>query len=203
MQARNRAPRGGATQMMRWLVAVAATVAVFGLCLWLFRFASWSWMPHATSDRWAVAAAFASVTAGAVGAVGTWWASREARSPLGLAMLEVTEVGSTHDAEFDVMVRNLGDTDIIIHHISAKKLSEARAAALPLLRPTAKYHVPVDDIPVDGVKRISVSHVVPARSADRFLIALDTTAVYALRVTLFYNKGQEVSFEAETWRMSK
>jgi len=62
---------------MRWLVAVTATVAVFGVCLWLFRFASWSWMPHATSDRWAVAAAFATVTAGAVGAAGTWWASRE------------------------------------------------------------------------------------------------------------------------------
>jgi hypothetical protein len=62
---------------MRWLVAVTATVAVFGGCLWLFRFASWSWMPHATPDRWAVAAAFATVTAGAVGAAGTWWASRE------------------------------------------------------------------------------------------------------------------------------
>ena len=63
--------------LMRWLVALTATVAVFGVCLWLFRFASWSWMPHATSDRWAVAAAFASVTAGAVAAAGTWWASRE------------------------------------------------------------------------------------------------------------------------------
>jgi hypothetical protein len=64
-------------RLMRWLVAVTATVAVFGVCLWLFRFASWSWTPHATSDRWAVATAFATVTAGAVGAAGTWWASRE------------------------------------------------------------------------------------------------------------------------------
>ncbi|MGH3205028.1 MAG: hypothetical protein ACRDP5_23710 [Streptosporangiaceae bacterium] len=69
-------PRG-AMQLMRWLAAVTVTVVVFGVCLWLFRFASWSWMPHATTDRWAVAAAFATVTAGAVGAVGTWWASRE------------------------------------------------------------------------------------------------------------------------------
>jgi hypothetical protein len=64
-------------RLMRWLVAVTVTVAVFGVCLWLFRFASWSWMPHATSDRWAVATAFATVTAGAVGAAGTYWASRE------------------------------------------------------------------------------------------------------------------------------
>ena len=64
-------------RLMRWLVAVTVTIAVFGVCLWSFRFASWSWMPHATSDRWAVAAAFATVTAGAVGAAGTYWASRE------------------------------------------------------------------------------------------------------------------------------
>jgi hypothetical protein len=78
---------GGAKAMrwMRWLVAVIVTVAVFGVCLWLFRFASWSWMPHATSDRWAVAAAFATVTAGAVGAAGTWWASREIPRPTGTA----------------------------------------------------------------------------------------------------------------------
>ena len=70
-------------RVMRWLAAVAATVAVFGGCLWLFRFASWSWMPHATTDRWAVAAAFATVTAGVVGAAGTWWASREIPRPAG------------------------------------------------------------------------------------------------------------------------
>jgi hypothetical protein len=68
-------------RLMRWLVAVTATVTVFGVCLWLFRFASWSWMPHAASDRWAVAAAFATVTAGAAGAAGTWWASREISVP--------------------------------------------------------------------------------------------------------------------------
>jgi hypothetical protein len=70
---------------MRWLIAVTATVAVFLGCLWLFRFASWSWMPHATTDRWAVAAAFAAVTAGAVGAAGTWWASRETPLRAGIA----------------------------------------------------------------------------------------------------------------------
>ena len=68
-------------RLMRWLVAVTAAVAVFGVCLWLFRFASWSWMPHATSDRWLVATAFASVTASAVGAAVYWWAGRET-SPL-------------------------------------------------------------------------------------------------------------------------
>jgi len=56
---------------------VTLTVAVFGVCLWLFRFASWSWLPHAIPDRWVVATAFATVTAGAVGAAGAWWASQE------------------------------------------------------------------------------------------------------------------------------
>src|ERR1035441_10438486 len=75
-------------RLMRWLAAVTVPGAVFGGCVWLFRFASWSWMPHATSDRWAVAAAFASVTAGAVGAAGAWWASRETPLPTGPAAAE-------------------------------------------------------------------------------------------------------------------
>jgi hypothetical protein len=72
-------------RLMRWLVAVTVTVAAFGVCLWLFRFASWSWIPHATSDRWAVATAFASFSAGAVGAAGYWWAGRESSPPAGPA----------------------------------------------------------------------------------------------------------------------
>jgi hypothetical protein len=80
-------------RLVRWLVAVAVTVAVFGVCLWLFRFASWSWLPHATSDRWAVATAFAAVTAGAAGAAGTWWASRETPRPGGTAEAGGAEAG--------------------------------------------------------------------------------------------------------------
>lgn len=72
-------------RLMRWLVAVTVTMAVFVVCLWLFRFASWSWMPHATPDHWVVAAAFVTVTAGAVGAAGTWWASRETPRRAGTA----------------------------------------------------------------------------------------------------------------------
>ena len=79
-------------RLMRWVVAVTVTVAVFGVCLWLFRFASWSWMPHATSDRWAVAAAFATVTAGAAGAAGAWWASREISQLAGSAAAEGSRI---------------------------------------------------------------------------------------------------------------
>ena len=75
-------------RLMRWLVAVTVTVAVFGVCLWLFRFASWSWMPHDTANRWLVATAFASVTAGAVGAAGYWWAGRETPPRAGPAAAE-------------------------------------------------------------------------------------------------------------------
>ena len=98
---------------MRWLVTVTATVAVFGGCLWLFRFASWSWMPHGTSDRWAVAAAFATVTAGAVGAAGTWWASREIPQRAGTAAGErsvapggdISGIASTGDGATNIQRR--------------------------------------------------------------------------------------------------
>jgi hypothetical protein len=63
-------------------------VLVFGGCLWLFRFVSWSWMPHHEPDRWVVATAFASVAALAVLAAGTWWSSREPSPPAGPAAAE-------------------------------------------------------------------------------------------------------------------
>jgi hypothetical protein len=115
------------------------------------------------------------------------------------AVLEVTQIGFTFDAEFDVMVRNLGDTDLIIHEITVKKLQAPGISVMPVLKPTAKYHLPVDDIPLGGTKSLSVSQVVPARSADRFLIALETTTLYLLEVTLHYNRDQAVSFTKGTF----
>jgi hypothetical protein len=114
-------------------------------------------------------------------------------------VLEVTNVGFTHESEFDVMVRNLGDTDVIIHTITIKKAGDPQMGVLPILNPTAKYHIPVDDIPVGKSKSLSVSHLVPARNADRFLIALETTSVYLLEVTLHYNKDSVISFSKRTW----
>jgi hypothetical protein len=115
------------------------------------------------------------------------------------ALLEVTHVAFTCDAEFDVMVRNLGNTDLIIYEISIRKVEAPGVLILPILRPTAKYHIPVDDIPVGGTKSLQVSHVIPARGADRFLIALESTTVYVLEVTLHYNKNQTVAFTKRSW----
>ena len=66
---------------VRWLAAICSTVIVFGLCLWLFRFVSFSWMPHAEADRWVVATAFATVAAGAAGAATGSWAGRDRERP--------------------------------------------------------------------------------------------------------------------------
>jgi DNA-binding winged helix-turn-helix (wHTH) protein len=126
----------------------------------------------------------------------------KAASPLQLSddgALEVTKVSPSHNGEFDVMVRNLTDTDLIIHRIAIKKLEESRGIIAGILYPGAKYDLPVDDIPVGGSKRLNISFVVPARGADRFLIALHTTNIYLLEVTLYYNKGHKVSFTKESW----
>lgn len=115
------------------------------------------------------------------------------------AILEVTNVGFTHEAEFDVTVRNLGDIDLVITKITITKITPAIGYVFPILHPTAIYHIPVDDISVGKSKSTDVSHVVPANKADRFLIALHTTTIYTLRVTLQYNRGKTVSFEKNTW----
>jgi hypothetical protein len=56
----------------------------------------------------------------------------------------------------------------------------------------------VDGISLGHSKGLSVSHPVKARSADRFLIALDSTTVYLLEMTLYCNRNQKVPFTMET-----
>ncbi|AVZ71108.1 hypothetical protein SLUN_01435 [Streptomyces lunaelactis] len=60
-------------------MAVMAPVVAFGVGLWLAGSVFSGWLPRAEAERWAVAAAFATVAAGAVGAPLGWWAGRETR----------------------------------------------------------------------------------------------------------------------------
>ncbi|WP_163013956.1 hypothetical protein [Streptomyces sp. S1] len=65
------------TRAVRWLVTVVAAAATFGVCVWVVRAVSWGWLPQGEGPRLDTALAFGTVTAGAVLAVGIWWASRE------------------------------------------------------------------------------------------------------------------------------
>ena len=76
---------------LRWIVTGAATVAAFLLCLWLGRAASFGWLPRADADRWALAAAFAAVCAGVVGAAVGWWAGRPEPPPAVRSERRVTQ----------------------------------------------------------------------------------------------------------------
>ncbi|MER5462478.1 hypothetical protein ABT010_17695 [Streptomyces sp. NPDC002668] len=54
-----------------------APVVAFGVGLWLAGSVFSGWLPRGEAERWAVAAAFATVAAGAAGAPLAWWAGRE------------------------------------------------------------------------------------------------------------------------------
>jgi|GEM_PF-3619402 len=113
--------------------------------------------------------------------------------------LEITDIGFTNDAEFDVKMRNLGDIAIIINKIEITKLTKPLMNIYPMLRPSARYIIPIDDIKVGDSKSLSVSHYIDANKADRILIATQSTTVYNLKVTFYYNKNKSVSFIKETW----
>ena len=68
---------------VRWPAAWLLTAIAFGACLWLAHAYCFSWEPQDQADRWAIAAAFASVMAGAVLAALAWWAGHETRSEAG------------------------------------------------------------------------------------------------------------------------
>lgn len=113
--------------------------------------------------------------------------------------LEITDVSFTHDSEFDIKVRNLGDDAIIIHQISILLVKNYDIFLLPGLEPTAIYRIPVHGLKEGQSRSLDVSHAIDGHKADRFLIALDTTRVYRLRVTLHYNRDESASFEMDTW----
>ena len=114
-------------------------------------------------------------------------------------LLKITDVGFTHESEFDVKLRNIGDYACVITIIDVSMIRDHHWSVNPILKPTARYMIPVDDLKKGESKRLNVSHVVDAHKADRILIALDTTTVYTLKVTFHYNENQTVSFKKKTW----
>ncbi|MFI1398029.1 hypothetical protein [Streptomyces sp. NPDC020681] len=76
---------------------MTASVAAFGICLWLAGSASFGWLPRTETERWAIAAAFAAVVAGAVGAPLGWWAGRETRG--GSVVQKATATGDSRTTQ--------------------------------------------------------------------------------------------------------
>jgi hypothetical protein len=113
--------------------------------------------------------------------------------------LQIVSIGKTHEAEFDVMLRNLSNQTVYITRITLRVLKDQGPVA-PFLRPSARYKIPVGHLSVGESNSLDVSHIIEPHKADRFLIALHTTRVLYLRLTLEYNRYYSVSENAWLWR---
>ena len=63
--------------LARRAIAGIAAIAAFVLGLWVDQQVHWSWLPHTPSDRWVVAAAFATITATVALTLAGAWAEDE------------------------------------------------------------------------------------------------------------------------------
>jgi hypothetical protein len=63
--------------LARRAIAGVAAIAAFWLGLWIDQQVHWSWLPHAPSDRWVVAAAFATITATVALTLAGAWAEQK------------------------------------------------------------------------------------------------------------------------------
>jgi len=99
------------------------------------------------------------------------------------SLLEITKVQYRRESQMEFLLRNLGNTDLIIHEIRVFNLipSEHRMCISPILKPTARYEFHVDRIKDGESESVSVSHYIPAHSADNILIALNSTCTHRLR----------------------
>ena len=132
----------------------------------------------------------------------------EAQKPSS-SSLEITNV-RYKGSQMDFLLRNLGDVDLIIHEIKlTNTLPKPKPGSCPpatpgaggILMPSAKYEVDADSYKVDAnsinegeSKAINVSHVIPAHSADRILIAINLYCGSKFKIEFKYNKDQIASF---------
>jgi hypothetical protein len=105
--------------------------------------------------------------------------------------LEIIAVHTTKDWELDITLRNTGDQPAVIHGITITVLEE-HGVCLPVIKPSAKYDIPIGDLKEGQSRSIPVSHFVELHGVDRFKVALHTTACLVLRLTLQYNRVQTI-----------
>ena len=65
--------------------------------------------------------------------------------------------------------------------------------------PSARYKLPVDHLPIGEANTLDVSHIIEPHKADRFLVGLETTRSFYLRLTLEYNRNYSISENAGIW----
>jgi hypothetical protein len=108
--------------------------------------------------------------------------------------LDVTTVEYTDDGELDITVRNLSNDAVVINAITVTILEDKKLSVTPILEPSAQYKIPIEKLGEGETARLSVRHVIDSHKADRFLLALETTRMLFIEVTLHYNSNDEVSF---------
>jgi len=114
-------------------------------------------------------------------------------------VLEITDVRFTQSSEFDVLFRNIGDTAIIIKEIEVTIVDKLPYVVKPILKPTAKYSIPITNMEKGDSYRKKISHFIDPRKADRFRIAIEAANIYKLKVTFLYNQQETISFTKGMW----
>jgi hypothetical protein len=144
-------------------------------------------------DYFAYLNAFAIIMAAIIGGFVLWYIDQiDQRSSL-----EIASINTTHSS-LDIKVRNPSQSDAIVHNILIVVLEEydlPKTITLGYLNSSAKYNMPIGDLPVGQSMDMDVSLQVEARRADRFEINLDTDRHLRLRIELKYNKDKVVSDE--------
>lgn len=115
-----------------------------------------------------------------------------AREPRTDGTLQIVALNRTADGALDLCLRNLADDTTVVTRIVVSVVS-FRAHLRGMLEVSARYDLPIDGLAVGESAALAVMHSIDPRRADRFQVALGTSRVLGLRVTLHYNGGLAVS----------
>lgn len=107
----------------------------------------------------------------------------------------------THDGAFDIKLLNRCDTACFITRIDVTCLQEHSAWVKKLVRPSARYILPIDGIKIGETRSLAVSFNVPPKSPERILLYVNSSRIYTLYVTMYYNSDEVVGFTNRTWNV--
>lgn len=107
--------------------------------------------------------------------------------------LRILAADLTANGEIDVAVTNAGTSSALLTGIELELIRERRVAARPVLRTTATYRLPIDDLGAGERRRLVVRHLVPAGATERIVIAPETTRAASIRLSLHASDGAVIT----------
>ncbi|HYU25143.1 MAG TPA: hypothetical protein VEO74_08075 [Thermoanaerobaculia bacterium] len=123
----------------------------------------------------------------------------EALAPPLSSRMQLVAADPTPAGEIDLAIVNSGKGEGLVTHIELEILSEGSTHARPVLAPSARYRIPIDDLRVGQRRGVVVRHVIAPATTERILVAPQTNRALTVRVHVRTFGDVVMTRDVELW----